>query len=195
MPALNKPARWMDGMSNQNRPSIEYVRQCLRYEDGKLYWLHRPIEHFKTRSDWLTWNTRYSSKEAGYLSRNKNGDKRWILRLNNRNIQRSHIVWLLTYSEWRLGIDHRNRNSTDDCPENLRIATQTQNLANRTISTNSRSGYKGVTKHERYEKWIARIGYNGKTRYIGIFNDPVSASEAYMKAARELFGEFATDGK
>lgn len=33
-------------MSTVQPLTIEYVRQCLRYEDGKLFWLTRPESHF-----------------------------------------------------------------------------------------------------------------------------------------------------
>ena len=56
------------------------------------------------------------------------------------------------------------------------------------------SGYKGVSWYKRDRKWQAGIKVNGKFIYLGLFNDPKEAHEAYIKAAKKHFGEFANSG-
>ncbi len=55
------------------------------------------------------------------------------------------------------------------------------------ISTNT-SGYKGVSKHGAY--WMAVIGFNKKSNFLGLFAVKEEAAKAYRKAAKELHGEF-----
>ena len=38
-------------MPNDKYPSIEYLRQCFEYRNGKLYWTERPIDHFDTMEE------------------------------------------------------------------------------------------------------------------------------------------------
>ncbi len=174
-------------------PSIEYVRQCLREEGGRLFWLVRPREHFISDRTWRGWNTQNSLKEAGSLT-GHGRKQRWKIGLDFRLFRRHVIIWAFHYGEWRLGIDHKDRNSLNDCIENLRVANQSQNIANSTIYSTNRSGFKGVFWDKRRQTWIASIKVDYRGRYLGRFDDPEEAHEAYMDAARKYFGEFACDG-
>jgi HNH endonuclease len=91
------------------------------------------------------------------------------------------------------GIDHINRDGLDNRKANLRLATQSQNNANKgkqDIKTAS-SKYKGVTWGKYQSKWIAQIMKDRKNYYIGAFSSEIEAAAAYDKKAIELFGEFA----
>ena len=89
------------------------------------------------------------------------------------------------------GADHVNRNGLDNRRINLRPATYAQNGANRALLRNNTSGYKGVHWDRRGRKWRAQIKVNDRSRYLGLFTDPVDAARAYNRAAMEAFGEFA----
>lgn len=84
-------------------------------------------------------------------------------------------------------IDHENRNGLDCRRRNLRRATRSQNGGNSRRKTNSRTPYRGVSFHARAGKWLARC----RRTYLGLHETPVAAAEAYNRAAREKFGEFA----
>jgi hypothetical protein len=86
------------------------------------------------------------------------------------------------------GVDHINRNKLDNRRNNLRIATRTQNEANKPGRAGS-SKFKGV--HAKSGKWAAQIGHGGKKIHIGLFPTEITAAYAYNKKASELFGEFA----
>lgn len=90
-----------------------------------------------------------------------------------------------------LRVDHRNRNKLDCRKENLRIATPSQNNANCTKRSHNTSGYKGVCRHSKNDTWQIKIGYQGKTIYLGCHPDVIEAAKLYDQAARELYGEFA----
>ncbi len=176
-------------------PSIEYLRQCLRYEDGRVFWLQRPRDHFKTTKGFKTHVKRYGDHEAGGLTRSDL--PQWAVRIDNSLIYRSLIVWALCRGEWikwPQRIDHENRNRLDDRIENLRIATQSQNMANAELRSTNTSGYKGVHWVEHAKKWRARIKVNYKVIHLGYFDSPGQAHAAYVKAAKQHFGVFACDG-
>lgn len=88
-------------------------------------------------------------------------------------------------------VDHINMDHLDNRKENLRICTRSENMRNRGKNKNNKSGYKGVSWFARDSKWVAGIKHNGKRKYLGLFDDPALAHEAYKKVALELHGEFA----
>lgn len=87
-------------------------------------------------------------------------------------------------------IDHIDHNGLNNRRSNLRICTQTQNVANQRKGKGS-SNFKGVYWNKREQKWRAGIGYKGKDFHLGYFKDELEAAKAYDKAAKDLWGEFA----
>lgn len=87
--------------------------------------------------------------------------------------------------------DHKNGNTLDDRPRNLRPATQLENSKNRRKYRNNTSGYKGVSFNKRTGKWVACIFLNGKNKSLGSFRTPETAYAAYCAAAKLYYGEFA----
>jgi hypothetical protein len=180
------------------RPSAKHLRECLRYKDGKLFWLVRPRRHFKSDQAHNAWNARYSGKEAGYLSIRKykhyKPDYRWMLGIDGEERQRYVLIWVIHHGKWppeKLEIDHKNKNSIDDRIENLRLATHAQNQWNSRVNTNSKSGCKGVTWYKAYKKWSVKVWFRNKPVFVGYFSDLSDAKNAYAKTAQKLFGEFA----
>lgn len=91
---------------------------------------------------------------------------------------------------WKL-VDHINGNGLDNRRQNLRPANQTQNHANSRKRKNTTSPYKGVTWSRSGSKWMSSIRVDGKTQYLGVFEDPIEAAHAYDEAARTIHQEFA----
>lgn len=88
-------------------------------------------------------------------------------------------------------VDHRDMNGLNCSRENLRLATNQQNQANRPAQKNNKSGYKGVFWYKRANKWRAVIKLDGKQIHLGLFSNPEDAYKAYLEKAKELFGEYA----
>lgn len=88
-------------------------------------------------------------------------------------------------------IDHKDGNGCNNLVENLRHATNAENIRNRMLGTNNTSGYKGVNLDKRRGKWRATIKKDYKEIWIGYFHTPQAAALAYNEKATELFGEFA----
>ena len=89
----------------------------------------------------------------------------------------------------RSKVDHRDENGLNNSRDNLRVATNSQNLANRPKTRYNTSGFKGMTFHQG--KWHTQIVVNGQHHYLGRFADKVTAAKKYNEAAVKHFGEFA----
>lgn len=104
--------------------------------------------------------------------------------VNGKNIQ------LHNYLLGVKGIDHINRDRLDNRRANLREATPSQNLANKTKQRNSKSPYKGVTRH-KFGKWQAKA----KGVYLGLFDNPMDAALAYDVRMESVFGDYAATNR
>ncbi len=87
--------------------------------------------------------------------------------------------------------DHKDRNGLNNQRDNLRIATHSQNSANRKLQKNNTSGYRGVSQNKATGGWVARIKINKNYEHIGTYPTAQSAARAYNKRALEVWGEFA----
>ena len=86
-------------------------------------------------------------------------------------------------------VDHKDRNGLNNCKANLRICTRQQNRMN-SVGWGS-SIFKGVSWHKHRKRWSARIGANGKLKYMGLFDKEIEAAKAYNEEATKQFGAFA----
>ena len=88
-------------------------------------------------------------------------------------------------------ITHGTMCFIDNRRSNLRVVTDSQNKMNSSVYSNNASGIVGVMLHKKSGKWMARIGINGKYKYLGIFDNIDFAIGARQQAEREYFGEYA----
>lgn len=157
----------------------ETLRTLLSYspETGLFTWLRR-------RNGVKSMTAGYSSND-GYVS----------IRINRKLYKAHRLAWLYVHGEWPNGhIDHANGITSDNRATNLRLATHSENLRNRGMNKNNRSGYKGVHWHRGNKKWRAVIGFEGKRLLLGYFDDPEEAHRAYVQMAVAVHGTFANSG-
>jgi len=85
-------------------------------------------------------------------------------------------------------VDHRNRDSLDNRRVNLRRATRSQNLCNKSQAPGL-SGFVGVGLHCG-GLWYARVQKDRRVYSAGYHRDPVSAARARDALALRLHGDF-----
>lgn len=86
-------------------------------------------------------------------------------------------------------VDHINGDKLDNRRANLRLATASENSANRSDYRPS-SGFRGVYRNKK--GWSAMISWGGRLHHLGTWGEREKAALAYDQAALEQFGQFAT---
>ena len=165
-------------MKKKPLPSQDRLRELLDYEPltGALVW-----KTHQRRTD-------YIGKPAG----NTTPAGRRSICIDFENYQVHRIIWM-----WMTGddpadkqVDHIDRNPLNNSWDNLRLATHSQNMTN--CKSKSRSGLpKGVRKQTLSDRFTSTIRKDGKVYYLGTFDTPEEAHQAYKTAANDLHGEFA----
>jgi hypothetical protein len=144
-------------------------------------------EDFEWLNQWV-WHL----SKCGYVVRQKSVPGKTASGRQKRKNVTMHRLVLTTIAP--LTVDHINRNRLDNRRENLRPATRSQQIQNRSINKITHSGYKGVHWHSLKEKWQARIKVNGVRKSLGYYDTKEKAHEAYKNAAIKYFGDFACAG-
>ena len=154
--------------------AVEYLRETWRYdpEAGLFYWR---VARQRIRAGQPV----AVVFQRGYA----------IVAFEGRRYQAHRLAWFYVTGSWpKHEIDHVNRVRDDNRWCNLREVTKAQNMANSV--TRSRSRIRGVSRSQS-GRWRAQITANGRTRYLGTYDDVESAKLAYACAAVEAFGAYA----
>jgi hypothetical protein len=140
----------------------------FEHTDGVLYWKVSPKPGVKIG------DTVGYTNEEGYTYTQYKG-KRYMVH---------NIIYEMVFGSIPDGmvVDHIDRNPLNNRPDNLRLATLSQNQGNR----GSKRKFKGVYKY-RNGKYRACIA--GK--HLGYFDCKKQAALAYNEGARSLWGEHA----
>ncbi len=113
--------------------------------------------------------------------------------LDGHQYRGGRLAWLYVYGVWPDPIiDHINGNVEDDRLCNLRVATISQNGANRKCQKTLPKGV-SIEAREKYSHnpYKAQIMCKGVRYFLGHFETIEEAKAAYDCKQSELFGEFA----
>lgn len=154
--------------------TAEYVRSILDYEP---------------ETGVLRWRVTLSRRVvAGKIAGWKRPDGRICLGIGDHDYRAHRLIWLMQTGHWPpQEIDHIDLDPSNNRWLNLRLATPSQNQANRPLRRNSRSGYTGVCFDNKKKEWIAYIN----KRHIGRFKCFDDAVACRAEAEKAIHREFA----
>ena len=153
--------------------TIERLRELLHYNPATGIWTWLQDINIRVRAGMIA-----GTCEDGYIR----------IRIDNHKYLGHRLAWFYMTGTWPAKIDHKNTKRDDNRWSNLRVATHKQNCAN--SPGKKRSLPKGVYLTPR-NKYQASIQIDGKPMYLGQFDTPEAASDAYFRAAVAAHGEFA----
>lgn len=148
----------------------EHLKSLLSYdpETGEFRWTNAVSQKFR----------------AGQIAGTSYANGYRVIDIQRKRYSAHDLAWLYVYGSWPANeIDHINRNPGDNRIENLREATRSQNLQNRALQRNNKSGFRGVSWSASSKKWIAQIKINNEKKHLGLFLKKEDAYAAYLAAA------------
>ena len=165
-------------MANMNSNLTQAdLLEMFEYRDGNLVW-----KKHRTR--------KLVGKNVGYVQ--TNGYTRINLKSGIYYLHR--LIFLYHFGRWPTNqIDHIDGNPKNNCIENLREATNSQNNHNKAKPTNNTSGYKGVSYCKAAKKWETYITIDRKRKYLGLFECPKEAAKHVSQQRSNHLVEFAID--
>ena len=81
------------------------------------------------------------------------------------------LIYLYNYGCVPDQLDHINGDTSDNRIENLREANSSENMRNRRIFSNNKSGHKGVSWSKCHGKWYVYMNVNNARKHLGYYDD------------------------
>jgi hypothetical protein len=165
-------------------PEIEFLHKALRYDPSTGQFIHLQTGLGHKTGKIAGTHMRAPGKWTTYVQ----------IQLRGKAYKAHRLAWLFSTGEWPTGcLDHVDGDGTNNRMSNLRLASNSQNMANRRKNVNTTSPYKGVclVKKKQARPWLARIQKDKKRIELGYFSTAEEAFAAYQQAALTRFGEYA----
>ena len=148
----------------------------IKNDDGNYIYI---IKNNTIIIDKETYKLMYKHTWGVYQNYVKTGNKLLSRMIMNCNENDNDLV-----------VDHINSNTLDNRKCNLRLITQSQNTLNQSSSKNSTSKYIGVNWDKKSKKWAARIGINGESIFLGVFDREQDAALARDYSTKKYYKGF-----
>ncbi len=164
------------------KPPITKLKEILSYdpETGKVTW---KINRYGSNGH----VSAPAGKEAGTFM--SNGYR--SIKIDDIGMLIHRVAWAIFYGDWPQGdVDHINMQKADNRIANLRLASRSQNMSNRSHTKRNTLKAKGV-EITRTGKYAVKIWKNYKRYHVGTFSTLEDAKAAYSAKAEELHKEFA----
>jgi hypothetical protein len=157
--------------------SQEYLQEIFDYKDGHLYWKKLG-------------KGRKVSLQVGSLDK----DGYIQLSINGKKYKEHRLVYIMHHGQIPKIIDHIDGNPANNCIENLREATLSENQYNRKLGKDNTSGFKNVSWCKKMKKWYVSLKVNGAKKYFGSYKDIDYAKFVAETMRYKYHGKFLNHG-
>lgn len=155
----------------------KYLLELFEYKDGELYWKVSPSNNAAIGSKAGTTKAQYT-----------------MIGINGIRYYAHKIIFMIHHGYCPKTITFIDGDCQNCKIENLKEVTRSQLIAKTPRRIDNTSGYKGVSWSSKNKNWIATLTKNGKTMFLGGFDNIKNAHKAYCEAANRYHGEFANAG-
>lgn len=168
------------------RPELGGSKMSLSIKDSVSISRVRALLEYNEIDGGLVWKVRVSNIQKGQIAGTKNGTKYRQIRIDGKVVMEHRLVWFHVNGEWPKGeIDHINGETCDNRIENLRDVSGGVNMQNlRSPRSTNKVGLLGVTQVGKRFRATIRLNYVAK--YLGMYDTPEQAHDAYLNAKRLL---------
>lgn len=187
-------------METRPLPDLNYLKECFCLDAtlpcGLRWNLDRPLSHFKNESTRKTWSKNHGGKPCGGIRNHRDLNKYYSISINGKNFLNHRIIYAIYNNSTDFNgkkIDHIDGNSQNNNPQNLRLASVSQNALNSRISKSNKTGYKNIYFNKNHQKYECRISTNGKAKCIGNFEtleEALHARNSYIEKAKTEIGDY-----
>ena len=149
----------------------------------------KSILHYEPLTGIFVWRVRTSNRiHVGDIAGSMNDRGYILIKVGGHNERAHRVSWLYMTGNWPAGeIDHKNRDRSDNRWLNLRLATPSQNKANRERAA------LGVRRTPS-GKFTSRVKVERQEIHLGTFVTFEEAARTRAERLKEHFGEFARIG-
>jgi hypothetical protein len=131
----------------------------------------KELLHYDPETGVFTWKESRGNVKAGQIAGWEN-DGYLKIQINKKSEQLHRLAFLYMTGELPAEqVDHKNQNRSDNRWENLREVSQAENLKNKTLGANNKSGLLGVCFSKQVGKYQAYISVNKKRKHLGFYGD------------------------
>jgi len=157
--------------------SQDLLNELFEYRDGNLFW---KVNRGSVKKGQIAG----TFANSGYLQ----------ICLYRRFYLTHRLIFLMHKGYLPSELDHIDGNKLNNCIENLRETTKSQNQLNKGLMKNNVSGVKNVHWCKNSNKWRVLISVNGKQKDFGRFKDLEVAKETAITLRKQHHGDFANHG-
>lgn len=134
----------------------------------------------------FTWKVKRGNIRAGQVAGSIHAQGYIPIGINGKIYQAHQLAVLYMTGSWpKGGVDHINRNRSDNRWKNIRELSQQGNLRNQGLSSRNTSGITGVSWIARRGKWQAQIKVDRKQIGLGLYDNFVDAVQARWDAEQK----------
>lgn len=152
----------------------------------------KELLHYDPATGVFTWLVSRGRSLAGSRAGSFDAEGYRRIGIDGRDYAAHRLAFLYMVGEFPpADVDHANRTPGDNRWGNLRPATRRENVGNVGLRRDNTSGYRGVSRNRRNEKWQAYGALDGLKIHLGYFDSISEAASVAKKWREENFGIFA----